>query len=276
MSILNVNQIQPVGSGQTVTISATNISAGSATVTAGTFSGNLSSSGISTFSDTVNVGAGKSIRLYGATSGYSEIIAAAGSASTTFTLPANGGSASQYLQTDGSGGLSWQTVSTSNLTRGTAVATTSGTSIDFTNVPANVRRITLMYDQISFDTATNWQVQLGDSGGFETSGYYASAAYVFYNASDLSTGYQTGFVFGHSTIGFGCSGRMVIENLEGNTWVSNAITATGNVNSTSTSWTTYMSAGVKTLSDTLTQIRLTTISGTSTFDNGQVNVLYEV
>jgi len=41
MSILNVNQIQPVGSGQTVTISATNISAGSATVTAGTFSGGV-------------------------------------------------------------------------------------------------------------------------------------------------------------------------------------------------------------------------------------------
>lgn len=37
MSILNVNQIQPVGSGQTVTISATNIDTGSATVTAGTF-----------------------------------------------------------------------------------------------------------------------------------------------------------------------------------------------------------------------------------------------
>ena len=41
MSILNVNQIQPVGSGQTVTISATNIDAGSATVTAGTFSGGV-------------------------------------------------------------------------------------------------------------------------------------------------------------------------------------------------------------------------------------------
>ena len=50
MSILNVNQIQPVGSGQTVTISATNISAGSATVTAGTFIGNLSSSGITSVS----------------------------------------------------------------------------------------------------------------------------------------------------------------------------------------------------------------------------------
>jgi hypothetical protein len=86
MSILNVNKIQPVGSGQTVTISAANIDTGSSTF---------------------NVGAGKSIRLYGATSGYSEIVAAAGSASTTFTLPANGGSASQYLQTDGSGVLSW-------------------------------------------------------------------------------------------------------------------------------------------------------------------------
>jgi len=41
MSIVNVNQIQPVGSGQTVTINAANISAGSATVTAGTFSGGV-------------------------------------------------------------------------------------------------------------------------------------------------------------------------------------------------------------------------------------------
>ena len=107
MSILNVNQIQPVGSGQTVTISAANITASSSTITANTFSGSLSSSGVSTFSDTVNVGAGKSIRLYGASSGYSDIIAAAGSASTTFTLPANGGSNGQYLQTNGSGALSF-------------------------------------------------------------------------------------------------------------------------------------------------------------------------
>ena len=38
MSILNVNKIQPVGSGQTVTISAANISAPTTTITAGTFS----------------------------------------------------------------------------------------------------------------------------------------------------------------------------------------------------------------------------------------------
>ena len=99
----------------------------------GNVTGNVTSSGVSTFSDTINVGAGKSIRLYGATSGYSDIIAAAGSASTTFTLPANGGSASQYLQTDGTGVLSWQTVTSEilqvvhsrNATQGSVINTTA-------------------------------------------------------------------------------------------------------------------------------------------------------
>ena len=66
MGILNVNKIQPVGSGQTVTVSATNINAGSATLTAGTFTGNLTgnvtgnvtSSSTSTFSNGLNVTGG--------------------------------------------------------------------------------------------------------------------------------------------------------------------------------------------------------------------------
>ena len=41
MSILNVNQIQPVGSGQTITISASDITASSATITASSVTGNL-------------------------------------------------------------------------------------------------------------------------------------------------------------------------------------------------------------------------------------------
>ena len=217
-----------------------------------------------------------SLRLNGSTSGYVELDAPATAGSNTLVLPDGNGTSGQYLQTDGSGTLSWQTVATSNITYSTAQATTSGTAVDFTGIPNNARRITLMFDQISFDTSTNWQIQLGDSAGFETSGYWASNGYAFYNATADSTGYQTGFVFGYTSVDFGTSGRMVIENLTGNTWVANAITACGNVNSATTSWATFMSAGVKTLSDTLTQVRLTTISGTSTFDNGQVNLMYEV
>ena len=144
MSILNVNQIQPVGSGQTVTISAANITASSSTITANTFSGSLSSSGVSTFSDTVNVGAGKSIRLYGASSGYSDIIAAAGSASTTFTLPANGGSNGQYLQTNGSGGLSFAGVGGTILNTYTATDTAGRTTTSETFTAAsNTASVTL-------------------------------------------------------------------------------------------------------------------------------------
>ena len=47
------------------------------------------------------------LRLLGSTSGYSEIQAPAVAGSNTLTLPNGNGSSGQYLQTDGSGGLSW-------------------------------------------------------------------------------------------------------------------------------------------------------------------------
>lgn len=73
MSILNVNTIQPVGSGQTITVSATNISAPSTVVTASSFVGNVTAttiSGVSTASITTAYitqlaggGAGTSIQI---------------------------------------------------------------------------------------------------------------------------------------------------------------------------------------------------------------------
>jgi len=111
--------------------------------------------GVSTFSDTVNVGAGKSIRLYGATSGYTEIVSAAGSGSTTFVLPANGGSASQYLQTDGSGVLSWQTVSTGGITWLDTVDTSSTGSFTVTGINTDSRMIVVSFYQVSQSQASN-------------------------------------------------------------------------------------------------------------------------
>ena len=52
-------------------------------------------------------GTNNRLRLYGATSGYVEISAHATSASNTLTLPTGNGSSGQYLQTNGSGALSW-------------------------------------------------------------------------------------------------------------------------------------------------------------------------
>lgn len=92
MSILNVNQIQPVGSGQTVTINAANISAGSATVTAGTFSGNLSgnvnSTGVTTVT-TLNTTSIVGVSTLGVTTAYVTNLAGVGAGTSVQILSGN-------------------------------------------------------------------------------------------------------------------------------------------------------------------------------------------
>ena len=189
--------------GQTDTISATDgsftISGASGNLTGnltgnvtGNLTGNVTSSGISTFSDTVNVGAGKSIRLYGATSGFTEIVAAAGSASTTFTLPANGGSASQYLQTDGAGVLSWQTVTSTNTFGFTSLgetATTSGSGSTVSGIPSNATEVIIILSDISCSNTTtpHLLLQLGD-GSIDTGNNYRWS--ISYGGSYQATGGQ--------------------------------------------------------------------------------------
>jgi hypothetical protein len=50
------------------------------------------------------------LRLNGSSSGYVELDVPAAAGSHTLTLPDGGGSSGQYLQTNGSGGLSWATL----------------------------------------------------------------------------------------------------------------------------------------------------------------------
>ena len=61
MSILNVDKIQPIGGGSTITVDATDIQASTSTITASKFVGSVSVTGISTFNDDST--------FYGGTSG---------------------------------------------------------------------------------------------------------------------------------------------------------------------------------------------------------------
>jgi len=66
------------------------------------------------------------------------------------------------------------------------------------------------------------------------------------------------------------SAVLSLNNFTGNVWTySGTGGRTGNV------CAYYVSAIPLTLSGTLTQIRLTTVNGTDTFDAGSVNILYE-
>ena len=64
-------------------------------------------------------------------------------------------------------------------------------------------------------------------------------------------------------------GGLIISNISGNTWVANGTWAASDDNQIG------VTSGAKALSDTLTQVRITTLGGTNTFDAGSINILYE-
>jgi hypothetical protein len=197
-----------------------------------------------------------SIVLLGSTSGSITLSEPAVAGTNTLSLPAVTGT----LVVQGQN---------SAITSGTAVASTSGTSIDFTSIPSWVKRITVMFSGVSTSGTSVLLVQIGDSGGIEATGYLGSA-------SNLSTGVTSA----NYTTGFGCdgaarsatdvtSGFITICNLSSNTWVAN-----GTLARTDSAGTRTL-AGTKGLTDVLDRIRITTVNGTDTFDAGSINILYE-
>ena len=138
-------------------------------------------------------------------------------------------------------------------------------SIDFTGIPSWVKRITVIFSGLSLTSTADILVQLGDSGGIETTGYVSSGSATGTGAA-ISTS-TAGMIIRSAAAASITSGIMTIQNLTGNSWVASY---SGKQSSTSSSY----GGGDKTLSDTLTQIRITTTS-TDTFDAGTVNIMYE-
>jgi len=155
------------------------------------------------------------------------------------------------------------------IVQGTAVASTSGTSIDFTGIPSWVKRITVMFSLVSTDGTNPYLIQLGDSEGIETTGYSSLCASDRGTESTATNGFlYTGSSVTSTTI---LSGAMTITQISGNTYIYSVVCADpsgANIRS-------YGGGGSKTLSDVLTQVRITTTTGTDTFDAGSINILYE-
>lgn len=146
----------------------------------------------------------------------------------------------------------------------TPQATTSGTEFDFTDIRAGVKRITVMLEGVSLSGTDDLLVQIGDSGGFETTGYTSTSTTA--SAASNST---AGFIIRASSAAVIVSGSMVLTLIDSanHTWVSShsvkvstADMATG--------------GGDKSLSAALTQVRLTR-TGTDNPDAGSVNILVE-
>ena len=177
-----------------------------------------------------------------------------GNAVVTGTLQANGVTGSVYP-----------------LVQGTAVASTSGTAIDFTGIPSWVRRVTVMFNGVSTNTTSGFLVQVG-AGSVSTAGYAgATMSIEGTNATTTTTG-SAGFLVLRATIGAAAAvvtGHLVLTNVSGNIWVGSGImTRTDNgVGS--------MCSGNITLAGALDRVRITTSAGTDVFDAGSINILFE-
>lgn len=154
----------------------------------------------------------------------------------------------------------------------TAQASTSGTNIDFTGIPSWVKRITVMFNGVSTNGTSNWQIQFGTSGGVETSGYLGATSFISSGTSPINSAHSSGHLVSNSVgaanIYYGAV-TCVLINSANNTWVTHSEASRSDATSL------YLGAGSKALSSTLDRVRITTVNGTDTFDAGTINIMYE-
>jgi len=149
------------------------------------------------------------------------------------------------------------------IVRGTAVASTSGTSIDFTGIPAWAKRITVMFYGVSTNGSSAVRFRLG-SGSVQTTGYI-STSFSSSGAGPATAGFdQTSF----ASAGDVRYGFIAFLNISGNDWIADGGFTQG---STVIAQTT----GGVALTGVLDLVRITTVNGTDTFDAGTINIMYE-
>ena len=206
------------------------------------------------------------VRLNGSTSGYSELAAHAVAGNNSIALPTGNGTAYQVVRNGASAG---SLEFADKIVSGTAQASTSGTSIDFTGIPSWVKRVTVMLNGVSTNGNNNLQCQVG-SGSITSTGYVGGCGQA--GASPSQTTASTGLLISMSnTAALAHTGTLQFTLLTGTTWVGVSTTSRSDG---------YGQLGGTTiaLSGTLDRLRIigsTTGSPTDTFDAGSINILYE-
>lgn len=155
------------------------------------------------------------------------------------------------------------------LVSGTAQASTSGTSIDFTGIPSWVKRITVIFNGVSTNGTSHLLIQVG-SGSITTTGYLSYFGYINTTTNIGTSTSTSGFGMWHGGVIDTHYQHAVITPVSGNTWLC---THSGGFIAGTTHMVT--GGGNVTLSGALDRVRITTVNGTDTFDAGTINILYE-
>lgn len=150
--------------------------------------------------------------------------------------------------------------------------TATGTAVDFTDAPPWAVRATVMFNGVSTSGTSPLHVRLGTSSGFESTGY-ANAISEFLAGTGSTFNITNAIAVENTTGNLNAAvtrrGLLALVNFSGNEWIY-----TSTVGSASNGLN-FLTTGGKTLAALLTQIRITTLNGTDTFDAGTINILYE-
>jgi len=155
-----------------------------------------------------------------------------------------------------------------SVTAATAQATTSGTNIDFTGIPSWAKKITVMFNGVSANAASAMLIQIGfgsiENTGYSSGGGYSSAA------GTATTTSTSGFIIFNSNAASTFTANVLINLISGSTYIcshSGFDAGTGN--------NFMVGGGSKSTTAIIDRVRITTVSGTATFDAGSINIMYE-
>lgn len=157
----------------------------------------------------------------------------------------------------GGGGITWSG----------AIATTSGSSAEFTSIPAGAVELVIAFNGVSLTGADGILLQLGTSGGYVTTGYVAGMGLVG-ATGNAAVARSDGMVVGGGNGAVIVQGLMNLHRPGGNLWVAGM-----------SAYLSYDSAsatggGRVTLGSEATRLRLVSAGGSDTFDAGSFYVGY--
>lgn len=149
----------------------------------------------------------------------------------------------------------------------TAVASTSGTAVDFTGIPSWAKKLTISFNGVSTNGSSAVTVQVG-AGSIDTTGYAGSSGYTGSSSAAglMTNGFATETASGPSVIRHG---QCVLTHMGGNLW------AFSSVQGRSDSAYMHIGGGTKSLSGVLDRLRITATNLTDTFDAGSISLLVE-
>lgn len=147
---------------------------------------------------------------------------------------------------------------------GDLLDTSSGTSVNTSNLGVETpKRITLALDEVTMDGTDNLLIQIGDSGGIETSGYAAAGSSISSGGATVVSS-TAGFIIGIGVAARAFTGNAALVNVTGNVWTLSYSGMTATTISA-------CGGGKKTLTAAISQITVKP-SGSDNFDGGQIRV----